>query len=300
MQRCEPASCLGVRTGSVKSGPVQAEATSVLLAVAGYVQELNMHGELYAALVRTLEEPKSRGQASPQACPQGLRPALAGSQAAVERHTPASSHAAAGGRMPAGSEAQEAQRVGRALRRDMERAGIHLAGSTRARLDALTARTHELGLVFGTLSSHVTFLLCMTCSYPALRVLISLQRAVCSCRSVLPHPTRLTRCARVSRTDVCCGLVMVASLGCAARRRASTVCWVTGQNLADGSRLGRAGLSAREADLVRTSIPSVGPALCGGGVVSGAGASVDLATGPAALHAVLRSVPDEIVRRKVC
>lgn len=111
-----------------------------------------MHGELYAALVRTLEEPKSRGQTSPQASAQDLRPALAGSQAAVERHTPASSQAAAGGRKPAGSEAQEAQRVGRALRRDMERAGIHLAGSSRARLDALTARTHELGLVFGTLS----------------------------------------------------------------------------------------------------------------------------------------------------
>jgi len=39
--------------------------------------------------------------------------------------------------------------VGRALRRDMERAGIHLAGAARARLDGLTARTHELGLMFG-------------------------------------------------------------------------------------------------------------------------------------------------------
>lgn len=75
---------------------------------------------------------------------------------------------------------------------------------------------------------------------------------------------------------------------------------MTGQNLADGSRLGLAGLSAREADLVRASVPSVGPALSGGGRLSRAGASVDLATGPAALHAVLRSVPDENVRRKVC
>ena len=150
-----------------------------------------MHGELYAALVRTLEEPKSRGQTSPQASPQDLRPALAGSQAAVERHTPASSQAAGGGRMPAGSEAQEAQRVGRALRRDMERAGIHLAGSSRARLDALTARTHELGLVFGTLSCSVAILLCTTCSYPGLCVLSLLRGSVCSCRSVPPQPTRL-------------------------------------------------------------------------------------------------------------
>jgi hypothetical protein len=45
--------------------------------------------------------------------------------------------------------------VGRALRRDMERAGIHLAGAARARLDGLTARTHELGLIFGTACSLV-------------------------------------------------------------------------------------------------------------------------------------------------
>ena len=72
---------------------------------------------------------------------------------------------------------------------------------------------------------------------------------------------------------------------------------VTGQNLADASRLGSARLSAREAEMVRACAPSVGPAMSGSG--SGAGACVDLNTEPAALHAVLRSVGDEETRRKV-
>ncbi len=71
-----------------------------------------------------------------------------------------------------------------------------------------------------------------------------------------------------------------------------------GQNLADDARLGTAQLSAREAGHVRASAPSAAAALRQGGRGGGAGPAFDLSTGTAALHAVLRNVPDEDTRRK--
>ena len=111
------------------------------LFAAGYVQELNTHGGLYAALVRALE---------PHGAVSGSLAQPAGSQMQEAQFIPGTRDLDTHGRLPASrSEAQEARRVGRALRRDMERAGIHLAGAARARLEVLSARTHELGLVFG-------------------------------------------------------------------------------------------------------------------------------------------------------
>ena len=71
-----------------------------------------------------------------------------------------------------------------------------------------------------------------------------------------------------------------------------------GQNLAREARLGAARLSPREAADVRKAAPSCGASI-GPCRTEGRGL-VELATGPAVLHAVLRNVADEDVRRKVC
>jgi hypothetical protein len=71
-----------------------------------------------------------------------------------------------------------------------------------------------------------------------------------------------------------------------------------GQNLADDARLGTAQLSAREAGHVRASAPSAVAALRQGGRGGGSGPTFHLSMGTAALHAVLRNVPDEDTRRK--
>ena len=111
-----------------------------------------MHGGLYQALVRALEPRSSGAQGSQQ-----------------ERHATSAGggETASGPDTPSGSAGQEAQRVGRALRRDMERAGIHMAGAARARLDALTARTHELGLAFGPSATAQSFCPAQFCNMVA-------------------------------------------------------------------------------------------------------------------------------------
>ena len=98
-----------------------------------------MHGGLYAALVRALE---------PHGAEVGTAAQAASCQAQEAQVAPSTTDTCEN-LSAARGEAQEAQRVGRALRCDMERAGIHLAGAARARLEVLSARTHELGLVFG-------------------------------------------------------------------------------------------------------------------------------------------------------
>ena len=100
-----------------------------------------MHGGLYVALVRALE---------PHGTVSGTAAQAASGKAQEAQVVPDARDLEALENLSAArGEAQEAQRVGRALRRDMERAGIHLAGTARARLEMLSARTHELGLVFG-------------------------------------------------------------------------------------------------------------------------------------------------------
>lgn len=144
--RCKPASPLEVACAALASFFVfniklQVNQQPALgLFSAGYVQELNMHGGLYAALVRALE---------PHGTVSGPAAQAASGQAQDEQIPDTRDVKTCGNLSVACGEAQEAQRVGRALRRDMERAGIHLAGAARARLEVLSARTHELGLVFG-------------------------------------------------------------------------------------------------------------------------------------------------------
>jgi Zn-dependent oligopeptidase len=87
----------------------------------GYVQQLNTHYGIYSALVRALEQQEAAA-------------AAAGAAAAA---------AGAGGGFSA-----EALLVGRMLRRDFERYGVHLSGERRDRMTELVQRGQVLGMRF--------------------------------------------------------------------------------------------------------------------------------------------------------
>lgn len=106
--------------------------------LSGYVQELNTHFGIYSALVHSLERHEAAAAASAAA-------AAAGTGGAV----PAAAAAAAAGVAAgpgAGGFTPEALLVGRMLRRDFERYGVHLPGERRDRMAALVQRGHALGM----------------------------------------------------------------------------------------------------------------------------------------------------------
>jgi intermediate peptidase len=100
-----------------------AEATCVSLG--GYVHSLNSHYGLYAALARSLPP----DDASTAACIEGA------------------ADAAAAAPLPRGFDA-ETLLVGRMLRRDFERAGVHLPAAAQDRAAELVATAHVAGMAF--------------------------------------------------------------------------------------------------------------------------------------------------------
>lgn len=101
--------------------------------LSGYVQELNTHFGIYSALVRSLE----------------LHDAAASAATAAAAAVGATEAAAAGtaeGSTGSDGFTPEALLVGRMLRRDFERYGVHLPGERRDRMAALVQRGHQLGM----------------------------------------------------------------------------------------------------------------------------------------------------------
>jgi Zn-dependent oligopeptidase len=99
----------------------------------GYVQQLNTHYGIYTALVRALKQQEAEAASDAAAAATGA----AGAAAAA---APAAS---AGGEFSA-----EALLVGRMLRRDFERYGVHLSGERRDGMTALVQRGQVLGMRF--------------------------------------------------------------------------------------------------------------------------------------------------------
>ena len=93
----------------------------------GYVQQLNTHYGIYSALARALEQQEAAAAAAAAGAAAGAAAAAAG----------------AGGGFSA-----EALLVGRMLRRDFERYGVHLSGERRDRMTELVQRGQVLGMRF--------------------------------------------------------------------------------------------------------------------------------------------------------
>ncbi len=103
--------------------------------LSGYVQELNTHFGIYSALVRSLEQHDAAAGAAAAAAAGAAGRGAAALAGAVPRTAPGG-----GGFTP------EALLVGRMLRRDFERYGVHLPGERRDRMAALVQRGHQLGM----------------------------------------------------------------------------------------------------------------------------------------------------------
>ncbi|KAL4424571.1 hypothetical protein ABPG77_009155 [Micractinium sp. CCAP 211/92] len=110
-------------------------AQQVCVDLSGYVQELNTHFGIYSALVRSLEQHDAAAGAAAAAAAGAAGRGAAALAGAVPRTAPGG-----GGFTP------EALLVGRMLRRDFERYGVHLPGERRDRMAALVQRGHQLGM----------------------------------------------------------------------------------------------------------------------------------------------------------
>ena len=100
---------------------------------AGQVEKLNTHEGLYSALVRALDGHDRKSAAA----------AFSDSVSEAEQHSNV--------QLPSreGVLTAEALRVGRSLRHDMEKAGIHLPHEQRSRLTELIGLERRLGMAFG-------------------------------------------------------------------------------------------------------------------------------------------------------
>ncbi len=96
--------------------------------LAGYVHKLNTNEQLYSHLVRSLDKHSSRLSSNPAA--------QTHEGGTVDGYTP------------------EALRVGRTLKDDFEKAGIHLPKQQRSRLTALVDLERRIGMQIGTSLSH--------------------------------------------------------------------------------------------------------------------------------------------------
>ena len=100
---------------------------------AAQVEKLNTDESLYSALVRALDHHEQRTAAAAQ-----FHPVSEAEQHSGVQHT--------GGE---GLLTPEALRVGRSLRHDMEKAGIHLPHAERSRLTELIGLERRLGMAIG-------------------------------------------------------------------------------------------------------------------------------------------------------
>ncbi|KAL4855723.1 Mitochondrial intermediate peptidase [Chlorella vulgaris] len=121
------------------------QAQQVCVELSGYVHELNTNYGLYSALARALRQHDTAAAASTgaerHASAAGVL-AASFTSAAGERAAEVSEAAAAGGWDA------EALLVGRMLKRDFERFGVHLDGEKRDRMTLLTHRSQALGMQF--------------------------------------------------------------------------------------------------------------------------------------------------------
>lgn len=124
----------------------------VCVELSGYVHELNTNYGLYSALARALRQHDTAAAASTGA---ERHASAAGVLAASFTSAAAAAGAAAGERAAEVSEAAaaggwdaEALLVGRMLKRDFERFGVHLDGEKRDRMTLLTHRSQALGMQF--------------------------------------------------------------------------------------------------------------------------------------------------------
>ncbi len=122
------------------------------------MERLNTHEALYGQLVHSLE----RYEAA----------------AAQQRQSPDE-----GGQIDGYSE--EAVRVGRSLRHDFEKAGIHLPAAARARLTELTGLERRLGIAIGGASPIYLYL--VVCHLPYTSPVLSMIWGSAAASMVLPQ-----------------------------------------------------------------------------------------------------------------
>ncbi|CAL8472167.1 g11709 [Coccomyxa elongata] len=113
----------------------QEAATQACIALGAQVEKLNTSESLYGALVRALDR---HDQAAPAVAAQHA-PESAGNQ----------QHPSTGDSAGSALLSAEALRVGRSLRHDMEKAGIHLPHAQRNRLTQLIGLERRLGMAIG-------------------------------------------------------------------------------------------------------------------------------------------------------
>ncbi|KAK9905894.1 hypothetical protein WJX75_008266 [Coccomyxa subellipsoidea] len=111
----------------------QEAATQACIVLGAQVEKLNTDESLYSALIRALDHHEQRTAAAAQ-----FPPVSEAEQHSGVQHT--------GGE---GLLTPEALRVGRSLRHDMEKAGIHLPHAERSRLTELIGLERRLGMAIG-------------------------------------------------------------------------------------------------------------------------------------------------------
>jgi hypothetical protein len=105
---------------------------------AGYVETLNTNSTLYSLLVRALDDHEQKATQATRGQKEAGSSLLQGQEMGKAQEQPVQSMFTA-----------EALRVGRSLRHDFEKAGIHLPDDKRCRLTHLTGLQRRLGMAIG-------------------------------------------------------------------------------------------------------------------------------------------------------